>query len=184
MQRIVVLGGPGNGKSTLAAALAERLGLVHIELDALFHVTDWESASDEEFRAGLVARMAAAPRGWVTCGNYLSRAQDLHLDNADTVVWLDHARPLVTWRTAKRTVWRALTRQKLYGNEIREPMSNFLRWAPERNIIRWAWAYHPIYRERIPVHLARPSLDHLDVHHLRTAAEVRDFLAGVPAVDG
>lgn len=177
------MGGPGNGKSTLAAALAERLGLVHIELDGLFHVTDWESATAAEFRSSLVARMDAAPQGWAICGNYLSRAEDLHLARADTVVWLDHARPLVTWRTAKRTVRRAVTRQKLFGNEIREPMRNFFRWAPEHNIIRWAWVHHPIYRERIPVHLARPALDHLTVHHLRTAEEVDEFLDSVPGSD-
>ncbi|GJM39509.1 MAG: hypothetical protein DHS20C19_28760 [Acidimicrobiales bacterium] len=177
------MGGPGNGKTTLARELASRLGLDHIELDSLFHVVDFASATDDEFRAGLVARMDAAPQGWVACGNYHSMTEGLHTDRADTVIWLDQSRALVTWRTAKRTVRRALTRQKLFGNDIREPLTNFTRWDPEKNIIRWAWVHHPIYREKTPAYLARPECAHLTVHHLTDPAEVAAFLESVPVAD-
>ena len=141
------------------------------------------SATDEEFRASLIERMAAAPRGWVTCGNYLSKCGDLMFPPADTAIWLDHGRWLVTWRTAKRTIRRAVTRQKLFGNDIREPLTNFYRWDPAENVIRWAWVYHPRYRREIPAYLARPECDHLTVHHLCSSAEVAEFLAGVPDPD-
>lgn len=175
----MVAGGPGNGKTTLAAALAERLGLVHIELDSLHHVTDWESATPDEFRAGLVAAMDAAPHGWVTCGNYVTMAENTHIERADTLVFLDLPRWLVTWRTAKRTVRRAVTREDLFGNGLREPASNFLRWDPQHNIIRWAWVYHPKYRRETPHHIASDAWAHLDVHHFTTVAEIADFLDGV-----
>lgn len=186
MQRIVVAGGPGNGKSTLASALAAQLGLVHIELDALFHRPGWESASEEEFRSGLVVAMDAAPQGWVTCGNYISLCGNLHIERADTLVWLDLPRGLVTRRVAWRTVRRAATGERLFGQDIREPLRNFVRWAPEKNIIRWAWHHHGLYAVKYARHLAKPEWAHLDVHHFQTVEEIEAFLASAipPGDDG
>ena len=177
MRGIVVVGCPGNGKSTLARQLADELGLRHIELDGLFHVTDWGSATSEEFRRDLVAAMDDAPQGWVTCGNYLTMCSGLHIDRADTFVWLDLPRRTVMWRTIKRTVRRSLTREPLFGNDIREPLGNFYRWDPEKNIIRWAWVNHPIYRDKFR-RFTDGSSPHLTVHHLTTPGEIRSYLSG------
>jgi len=181
VRRIVIVGGPGNGKSTLARRLAEGLGLRHIELDGLFHVTDWESATTEEFRSDLVAAMDAAPDGFTTCGNYLTMSDSLHIARADTLVWLDLPRSTVVWRTAKRTIRRAVTRERLYGNEVREGWRNFTSWDPNRNIIRWAWIHHGVYREKFGPRLTSPEWSHLRVHHLTTPEQVADFLAGALA---
>lgn len=172
-------GGPGNGKSTMARRLAEALGLTHIELDSLHHVTDWGSATVDDFRRDLAAAMDAAPDGWVTCGGYVEMSGGIHIARADTLVWLDLPRATVTWRTAKRTVRRAITRERLYGNGITEPLTNFTRWDPEANVIRWAWVKHPVNRAEYPARIASPQWRHLDVHHLTSAAQVDQFLADV-----
>lgn len=175
MKRIVVGGGPGNGKSTLARDLAMALDLTHVELDALYHRPGWDHASDEEFRSLLVAALDDAPEGWTTCGNYLSLCDDIHIARADTFVWLDLPRTLVTRRVAARTLRRAVTRERLFGQDIREPLTNFYRWDPEVNVIRWAWHHHPIYRVEYARRLADPRWAHLNVYHLRSVAEVDEF---------
>jgi adenylate kinase family enzyme len=178
VRRITVVGCPGNGKTTLARQLADGLGLRHIELDSLFHVSDWESATADEFRRDLAAALDDAPGGWVTCGNYLTMSAEVHIARADTLVWLDLPRRVVTWRTAKRTLRRSLTREPLFGNGLTEPVGNFTRWDPEKNIIRWAWIHHPIYREDLGRRISSASWKHLDIHRLATADEVDGFLAG------
>lgn len=183
MRRIVVIGGPGNGKSTMARRLASEFGLAHIEMDGLFHVTDWGSATSDEFRDGLVAAIERAPEGWVTCGNYLAKSQEIHIEQADTLVWLDLPRVTVTWRTFKRTMRRWASREPLYGNDIREPLDNFYRWDPDKNVIRWAWVHHPIYRAAHHARITSGDWDHLDIHHLTSRSAITDYLDGELATD-
>jgi adenylate kinase family enzyme len=65
--RIRVVGASGNGKWTVARALAERLGLPYVELDALNHGPNWTEASDEDFQYAVEA--ATADGRWVVDGN-------------------------------------------------------------------------------------------------------------------
>src|SRR5438046_1897539 len=68
MRRIVVVGVPGAGKTTLAVELAGRLGIPRVECDALFWGPSWTPTPPVEFRARVAA--ATAGEAWVTDGNY------------------------------------------------------------------------------------------------------------------
>lgn len=179
MRRIVVVGCPGSGKTTLAGRLADELGLTHIELDHLHWRPGWQEASFEEFRAGLDEAMTAATAGWVTCGNYASRTQGRHVEQADTIVWLDLPKRTIMRRVTQRTVTRALTREKLFGRDVVEPLTNFYRWAPEKNIIRWAWVHYDLYVDRYETAIADGVWDHAEVHRLRSPDEVEAFARSV-----
>jgi len=102
--RVSVVGNAGSGKSTFAAALAERLGLRHVELDAIFHQPGWTSLSAGAFRHRV--RQAMGPGDWVVDGNYRTLLQSVVWDRADTVVFLDFPlsviAPRIVWRTARR----------------------------------------------------------------------------------
>ena len=112
-RRINVVGTSGNGKTTFSRALAKRLGLPHVELDALNHGPNWTEASDEEFRRAVEA--ATDRDGWVVDGNYGRKIGDVVLRQADTVVWLDQPLPLVLWRLWRRTIWRIVRREELWS---------------------------------------------------------------------
>src|SRR5512141_1433681 len=123
MQRYAVVGLTGSGKTRLARALAERLGLPHIELDALFWGPNWQPAPREGFRA----RVAEALGGeaWVADGNY-SAVRDLVWQRAQALVWLDYSLPLVLWQLAVRT-WRRITqREALWGGNRESLRAQFL----------------------------------------------------------
>ena len=139
------MGNSGSGKTTLARALAERLDVPYVELDALNHLPGWQERDPEEFRA-LVAAAVAGDR-WVVDGNYRSKLGGLVYDSADTVVWLDYERRLVMRRVVWRTVRRVVTREQLWhGN--REPWSNLWSRDPYKSIIAWSWTNHAHVRER------------------------------------
>ena len=49
MERILIIGGNGCGKTTFARALAEKLRLPLVHLDTLYWRDNWQAASNEEF---------------------------------------------------------------------------------------------------------------------------------------
>ncbi len=86
LDRILVIGCPGVGKSTFARALRDLLGLPLHHLDMLYHRPDRSTASREEFDAAL-AQILAQKR-WIIDGNY-QRTLPQRFAACDTVYFLD-----------------------------------------------------------------------------------------------
>src|SRR5207248_4287543 len=89
VRRVSVIGGSSTGKTTVSRELARRLGVPHVELDALHHDAAWQEAPAEVLRERVDAALAAAPDGWVVDGNYHGKLGRSVLERADTVVFLD-----------------------------------------------------------------------------------------------
>ncbi|HSK24804.1 MAG TPA: hypothetical protein VK906_16590 [Egicoccus sp.] len=181
MQRVAIVGNAGSGKSTLARQLAAGLGLVHVELDAIFHQPGWTPLPEDVFR-DRVAPLVADDR-WVTDGNY-GAVRDLVWARADTIVWLDLPRHVVTPRIVRRSLLRAVRRQELW-NGNREQWRNLLSVDPERNIVLWSVTRHGEhrrkYRQRLLVDAPPPGVE---VVHLRSRAAVRRWRDGVLSAAG
>ena len=176
MRRVVVVGASGSGKTTLARALAARLAVPCVELDALHHLPEWEEAPDDHFLA--LVRDATAGDGWVVDGSYRSLLADELWPRADTVVLLDLPRWRVMLQVVGRTLRRLLTREELWhGN--REQWSRVLSTDPERSIVLWAWRTHPGRAERVVAALEDPALAAVRLVRLRSRREVSRFLAAV-----
>lgn len=170
--RIAVHGASGSGKSTLARRLAKAGQLPRLELDAVFHLPNWESRADEDFRA--VVREFAAQPAWVIDGNYRV-VRPLVWERATVVVIIDRTRWQTTWRVLRRTLRRTLRREELW-NGNRETFSNLVRWSPERNIVRWSWTTHHRYRNELPGLVARDA-PHLPVVYVHTDRDAERALA-------
>jgi len=152
MERINVVGTSCSGKTTLARALASRLGLPHVELDALYWDRHWTPVPDELFRS----RVADAVRGerWVVDGGY-SPIRHLTWSRADTVVWLDYPMPLVLARWAGRTVTRIRSREEFWpGTGNRESVLNALR---PSGLLWWILRTHHRRRRSMAAGLAARS---------------------------
>ena len=91
MQRAIVIGCPGAGKSTFARKLRARTGLPLYYLDMLWHRPDRTNVSRQAFDAALSAILATDR--WIIDGNY-QRTLEMRLQACDTVFFLDYPLPL------------------------------------------------------------------------------------------
>jgi adenylate kinase family enzyme len=87
MERILVMGSSGSGKSTFAHRLSAITGIPVVSLDALFWKPGWVESDGREF-AQRVSDAANHPR-WIMDGNFISHAGDLRRNLADAVIWFD-----------------------------------------------------------------------------------------------
>ncbi|HLZ31931.1 MAG TPA: AAA family ATPase [Chloroflexota bacterium] len=173
-RRIAVKGASGAGKTTLAAELARRMGVVHVELDALHHGPNWSEPAAAEFRARVRAAMdAASSDGWVIDGNYERKLDALVTDAADTVVWLDLPLRVLLWRLWTRTSRRIRDDVELW-NGNRESWRTAL-WGRE-SLFQWAIRSFARHRREWP----RRYASHPGFVRLRTPAEIRAWLARQP----
>ncbi len=101
MQRVLVIGPCGAGKSTLAMTLGEKLGLPVYHMDQLNWKPGWVESSKDEIREKL-ARIVAADR-WLIDGNYGGTLAE-RLERADTVLYLDFPIRLCVARLFRR-IW-------------------------------------------------------------------------------
>lgn len=101
MQRVMIIGPCGAGKSTLSHGFAAKLGLPLIHMDQLNWQPGWIDEGNDRLRA-LLAFEVAKPR-WLIEGNYGS-TMAMRLERADTIIYLDYPLPLCLRRLIKRIV--------------------------------------------------------------------------------
>ena len=178
LQRFVVVGISGSGKSTTARRIAQRLAIAHIELDAAYHQAGWRPAALDDMRAQVDA--ATAGPSWVVDGNYVSRVQDVVWPKAQVVVWLDLPRRVVMPALAWRTFSRGVMQTELW-NGNREELGNLFRLDPNQNLLLFAWLHFSRYRTRYEQAAQAPEWAHLDFIRLRSRRSITAWLDTLPA---
>lgn len=86
MEKVIVIGCPGSGKSTFARMLRDATKLPLYYLDMIWHKPDKTNISTEEFDERL--KEIIRKEQWIIDGNYL-RTLELRLKQCDTVFFLD-----------------------------------------------------------------------------------------------
>lgn len=101
MQRILIIGPCGAGKSTLARELGNRLDLPTFHMDQLNWQPGWIESGKDEIRSRL--HVIVAGDRWLIDGNYGGTLVE-RLGRADTVVYLDFPIRLCVARLLRR-IW-------------------------------------------------------------------------------
>jgi len=168
MQRVLIIGAGGSGKTTVARRLAERTGLPLIHLDSLYWRAGWQPTPAEEWRA-TVEQLVARQR-WIVDGNY-GGTLDLRLRACDTVVFLDLPRLVC--------LWRVLARQLRHVGAVRPELPAGCRERLSWEFLVWIWTYPARRRGDILQRLA--ALDKRQrVAILQSDAAIDEFINAIP----
>lgn len=103
MQRVMIVGQPGSGKTTLAREMGRRTELPVIHIDKIHWQAGWiERSKDEKTR---LCREAEARDRWIFEGGH-STTWDSRIARADVLIWIDRASLLRFWRVLLRALIR------------------------------------------------------------------------------
>jgi adenylate kinase family enzyme len=172
MERVVVIGCSGAGKSRLATQLGARLGLPVVHLDRLFWKPGWVESTRAEFEARQLAALPADGR-WIADGNFVS-TMALRLVHADTIVLLDLPTHVCLGRAVMRAV-RGLGKTRpdmgvdCPEHIFRREYLEFLRY-----ILNFRVNYMPRVWAAIAAHGR-----HARLHQLRSDDAVAQFLDAI-----
>ena len=136
MERVIIIGCGGAGKSTLARKMGEKTGLPVVHLDKLFWKPGWVESAKAEIDE-IIRREMEQPR-WIMDGNY-NRTLAQRIACCDTVIYLDFSRIACLLGVIKRVL-------TTYGT-VRPDMG---AGCPERfdlEFLKWVWNYNRDRRE-------------------------------------
>ena len=163
MERVLIIGNCGAGKSTFARALAEKTGLPLVHLDKLYWHGDWEHLRREEFDPVLQTELEKPQ--WIIDGNF-NRTIPQRLAKCDTVIYLDYNRLVCLWGVICRIV-------KSYG-KTRPDMGE---GCPERidfEFMKWVWNFNRDKRDQNYGYLNEAA--HAETYAFKNRRQLKRFL--------
>jgi adenylate kinase family enzyme len=164
MNRVLVIGNAGAGKSSFARRLGSKLALPVIHLDSHFWRPGWQIPDPQAWRQQLTALVASS--AWVMDGNYINTF-DIRMPRADTLIWLDQPRGVCMRRVLMRTVMG-------YGRT----RPDLAEGCPDRfdiAFLRYVWSFPVKQRPRIVASIAQFG-GHLRVIRLACDRKIDNFL--------
>ena len=164
MERIMIIGCGGAGKSTLARALGEKTGLPVVHLDQIWWAPgNWKHMEREEFDR-LLAMEMDKPR-WILDGNF-NRTIEMRLAACDTVIYLDFSR----FACLRSWIGRVI---KNWGHARADMAQGCNEWF-DPEMARWIWNFNNVNRKRY--YLLLSGLEGKRIVILKNRREVKQFL--------
>jgi adenylate kinase family enzyme len=165
MNRILVIGSGGSGKSTFAAKLGQLLNLEVIHLDKFYWRAGWVEPAKEEWLQTVTDLINR--ESWIIDGNY-GGTLELRMQRCDTIIFLDLSRFLCVWRIVKRNL--------RYRRGGRPDMAEGCPEKLNLEFVSWIWNYSRRSRPKV-VELIRRHAGDKRVIWLRSKADVERFLS-------
>ena len=164
MERVMIIGCGGAGKSTLARQLGEKTGLPVVHLDKIWwEPGNWDHMEREEFDIRLAEEMSKDR--WILDGNF-NRTMEVRLEHCDTVIYLDLPRLVCL----KSWIGRVI---KNWGHHRPDMAPGCNEWF-DPEMAGWIWNFNKKNRERYYALLNASEGKQIII--LRNRRQVREFL--------
>jgi adenylate kinase family enzyme len=166
VERTVVIGNAGGGKSTLARKLAARRRLPHIEIDALLWRPGWQLTPSEIYDAEHTRAIAQAR--WVIDG--LGRRESIaaRLSRATAIALVDLPLWVHFWLAAERQIaWSA--------GRLADPPASAPEMPPTEDLFRTIWEVDRDWMPEIRRLVAEEERRSKRVFRLTTIKELSRF---------
>lgn len=167
VRRIMIVGGPGAGKSWVARRLGRISGLPLHHIDHIHWLPGW--IERDWLEKDMLVREIHRREVWIFEGGH-SRTYRERAGRAQLLIWLDLPVALRMWRV----IWRSLR----HAGRVRPDMAEDCRETLGRrqlDFLRFMWRTRRTARQAVR-RIAEDPPAGLVVAHLRRAAEVRAFL--------
>lgn len=166
MEKVIIIGCGGAGKSTLALRLGIVLGRKVYHLDALYWKPGWVTTEKAEWKERI--SQILEEESWIMDGNY-GGTMDMRADAADSIIFLDYSTPRCLYGIFKRRI--------MYHGKTRPDMNE---GCPERldwEFIKWVAQYKRHKAPAIIKKLDDLKLQGKTVYHFTSPRETEEFLA-------
>ena len=138
MERVMIIGCGGAGKSTLARKLGEKTGLPVVHLDQIWWAPGhWQHIEKPEFDEKLALELAKPQ--WILDGNF-NRTIEARLEACDTVIYLDYPRLVCIKNWLGRVI-------KNWGHARPDMTEGCTEWI-DPEFVKWIWNFNRNNRAR------------------------------------
>ena len=138
MERVMIIGCGGAGKSTLARKLGEKTGLPVVHLDQIWWAPGhWQHIEKPEFDEKLALELAKPQ--WILDGNF-NRTIEARLEACDTIIYLDYPRLICIKNWLGRVI-------KNWGHARPDMTEGCTEWI-DPEFVKWIWNFNRNNRAR------------------------------------
>jgi adenylate kinase family enzyme len=167
MQRIMVIGSGGSGKSELSRRIGEILAVDVVHLDRVYWRPNWTEPPNDEWKEtieDLVKRET-----WIIDGNY-GGTMEIRAAAADAIIFLDLPRVLCIWRAVKRRI--------KHPNRTRPDMGEGCPEKINLEFLQWIWNFPRDSRPRL-LEILRRYEKTKSIYVLKSRHEVEAFVQNI-----
>ena len=138
VNKILIVGSAGSGKTTFAKELSSIINLPVIHLDKEYWKPNWEKPDHDEWVNKLDILLNKDK--WIIDGNYRSTLKH-RLEKADMIIFLDYSR--------KVCINGVLSRIDKYEGKVRDDLSEGCIETFDPEFLKWVWDFPEKYRPEI-----------------------------------
>ena len=172
MKKINIVGSSGSGKTTFGRKLSKIINIEYYEIDSLFWKANWTKTENKEFRKKI--EDITNLEEWILDGNY-QKLNDLKLERADTVIWLNTSFIMTLIQSLKRAFVRITSKKELWeGTGNRETIKK--TFFSKDSILLWMVSNFFKMRKRYEKIIETNIYDHIDFIILKNRKEKEEFL--------